>query len=69
MEDDSMKKIILIVLGWIVLSCAVNAASFDCAKAGTKVEHMICDDPDISKMDDERSSYNTRGQSELFLAR
>jgi uncharacterized protein len=56
MEDDSMKKIILIVLGWIVLSCAVNAASFDCAKAGTKVEHLICDNPELSKLDDELSA-------------
>jgi uncharacterized protein YecT (DUF1311 family) len=30
-----------------------HAASFDCAKAGTKVEHIICDNPEISKLDDE----------------
>lgn len=32
---------------------SIQAASFDCAKAGTKVEHIICDNPDISKLDDE----------------
>ncbi len=39
----------------IAFSYAVlaQAASFDCAKAGTKVEHIICDTPEISKLDDE----------------
>lgn len=30
-----------------------QAASFDCAKAGTEVDHIICDTPEISKLDDE----------------
>lgn len=29
------------------------AASFDCVKAATKVEMMICTDPDISRLDEE----------------
>lgn len=33
----------------------VQAASFDCAKATTKAEHIICDDKEISKLDDELS--------------
>ncbi len=44
---------------WIVTCCGVwmfgtsaNGASFDCAKGSTKVEHMICDDADISKLDE-----------------
>ncbi len=50
-----MKQTTLIVLGWLVLSCTVHAASFDCAKARTKVEHLICDNPEILKLDDELS--------------
>lgn len=34
---------------------SIEAASFDCAKAVTKVEHLICDNPEISKFDDELS--------------
>ena len=52
-----------ILLGWIVLSA--QGASFDCAKAGTKVEHLICDDPEISKLDDELGvAYKTALQDE-----
>lgn len=32
---------------------SVQAASFDCAKAQSKVEDIICDNPEISKLDDE----------------
>lgn len=52
-------KAFLIVpfLGWIALSA--NAASFDCAKASTKVEHMICADSEISKLDEELNTAYT----------
>lgn len=30
-----------------------QAASFDCSKASTKVEHIICDNPEISRLDEE----------------
>jgi uncharacterized protein len=53
MEDAGMKQATLIVFWWLVLEFTAQAASFDCAKAGTKVEHIICDNPDISKLDDE----------------
>ncbi len=37
-----------------------RAASFDCAKATTKIEKMICDNPVISKLDDELNAvYKT----------
>ena len=36
--------------GWLLLVSA-QAASFDCSKAQTKVEHLICDNPEISKLD------------------
>lgn len=37
----------------LALAGSAQAASFDCAKASTKVEHIICDNPEISKLDDE----------------
>lgn len=40
------------MLGWLSLASA-QAASFDCGKAQAKVEHLICDNPEISKLDDE----------------
>jgi uncharacterized protein len=36
-----------------LLVTAAHAASFDCAKASTKIELVICDNPEISKLDDE----------------
>ncbi len=29
------------------------AASFDCSMAGSAVEHMVCDDPELSRLDEE----------------
>jgi|GEM_PF-3356278 len=41
----------------LVLVCTapspLHAASFDCAKASTKIEHLICDDAELSKLDEE----------------
>lgn len=48
-----MKRTAWIVVGWLVLGGAAQAASFDCEKAHTKVERIICDNPEISKLDDE----------------
>ena len=59
-EDGRMKTIIghsvcraFCAISILVFAMSAQAASFDCAKAGTKVEHMICDNPEISKLDDE----------------
>lgn len=46
-----MKRLLIIFAG-LVLVVSARAASFDCAKAGTKVERLICADPEISKLDD-----------------
>lgn len=35
----------------------VHAASFDCAKAGTFVEHLICADQNLSTLDDGLSNF------------
>lgn len=39
---------ITVLLFW---SAPTSAASFDCAKATTKIEHMICTTPELSKLD------------------
>lgn len=46
-------RVAALFLGWLLFSAPAQAASFDCAKAGTKVEHIICDNPEISKLDEE----------------
>ena len=48
-----------------VLALPAHAASFDCAKASTKVEHIICDNPDVSKLDEElAASYKAALQDQ-----
>lgn len=64
-----MKHLFLIVFGWLVLNCSVHAASFDCGKAASKVEKLICSDAAISKLDDEltavyRSALQNKTQAE-----
>lgn len=44
---------IVIPLACVTLALSAQAASFDCTKAQSKVEHIICDNPEISKLDDE----------------
>ena len=44
-------KCILYLFG--LLALPVQAASFDCAKAGTKIEKLICGDAELSKLDEE----------------
>jgi len=41
------------LLSCLLLALSAQAASFDCGKAQTKVEHLICDNPEISVLDDE----------------
>lgn len=43
----------LFLAGFIVPDVAVQAASFDCAKAGTAFEHAICDNPELSAADEQ----------------
>ena len=46
----------LCMLGSLVLlSCSALAASFDCAKAASVPERLICADPELSRLDDELS--------------
>lgn len=42
-----MKRIIWVIFGWIVLFASAQAASFDCGKATTSVEKLICSSPEL----------------------
>lgn len=54
-----MKQITWIVLTWLVLGCPAHAASFDCARAETKVEKLICADAELSKLDEDLAAAYT----------
>ena len=46
-------KSILVLLFVFVGSSLLNAASFNCKKAGTFIEHTICGDAKLSKLDEQ----------------
>lgn len=37
----------------LTIAASADAASFDCAKAATPTEHAICDNPQLSHLDDQ----------------
>lgn len=51
-----------------VLACAsfgvAHATSFDCAKANTPADHLICNDPQLSAMDDQLFTLYEKVKSE-----
>jgi len=48
----------LLVLGFVVAGASVHAASFDCHKAATRIERMICAAPDLNSYDSQlRAAY------------
>lgn len=51
-----MKSTKWMTLVGLVLSFTVQGASFDCAKAKTKVEKLVCADPALSKQDETMQS-------------
>ncbi len=54
-----MKRIVLAIYGFLTLATA-QGASFDCAKARSKVEHLICETSEISKLDEDlAASYKS----------
>lgn len=57
----SMKSVIVITFLWMFMVAGVHAASFDCIKAKNNVEHLICDNQEISKLDDELSASYVSG--------
>ena len=52
-----MKKLQFFTLVLSALACtkSIQAASFDCSKAGNKIERAICQDSEISKLDEDLS--------------
>ncbi len=55
-----MSRIWSIVAGCLVLAAAAHGASFDCTKARTKTEGLICSNDELSKLDDQLSAaYKT----------
>lgn len=48
-----MKRIFWLFAIWVMALHWAHAASFDCAKARTKVEHLIFGNSELSKLDDE----------------
>ena len=58
-------KCFLFLSALLAFTLPAQGASFDCGKAQTKVEHLICDNPEISKLDEELSTaYKTALQDE-----
>ena len=49
-----MKQIAFIIFG-LFMALSIDAASFDCGKAASKVEKMICDNDELSHLDEEMS--------------
>jgi uncharacterized protein YecT (DUF1311 family) len=47
-----MKRTSWIILGWLGVLTTVQAASFDCAKAASNIEKLICGDNELSKLDE-----------------
>jgi uncharacterized protein len=43
----------VVVTSGIIAVDASHAASFDCAKAATPTEHAICDNPQLSSLDEQ----------------
>jgi len=48
-----MKQVVWIILGSLFLGTIAQAASFDCGKASSKIEKLICGSPKLSALDDD----------------
>jgi uncharacterized protein YecT (DUF1311 family) len=50
-----MNRLLAVLVGLLLIAAATPAAaaSFDCAKARTKVEKLICKDPQLSRQDED----------------
>lgn len=49
----ALSALLLIALAPVMRAAPATAASFDCAKARTKVEKLICKDPQLSRQDED----------------
>lgn len=52
----SYRSVRLLILLCLIVSSA-EAAGFDCTKTSTQIERLICDHPDLSKLDDELADF------------
>jgi len=52
----------------LLATCLTQAASFDCAKAGTPVEKTICGNPRLSELDEHLRRYYSAGRAALGQA-
>jgi uncharacterized protein len=59
----AIRYLLLIVTFVIAFIPLVYAASFDCSKASTTVERMICADPEVSKLDE---ALNVKYKAQLL---
>ncbi len=50
-----MRRTVFFISGLLMLTAA-HAASFDCAKAASRVEKLICSDPQLSQRDEEMNA-------------
>jgi hypothetical protein len=47
-----MLRCLILVLALLLLPVATQAASFDCKKATSRIEKVICGDPELSRLDE-----------------
>jgi len=60
-----MMRTVVVAVFLLGISSAASAQSFDCKKAGTPVERMICADTMLSELDEHLGRYYTAGRAEL----
>lgn len=48
-----MKRIVWVIFAWVALEATAQATSFNCNKASSRVENMICSSKALSKLDDD----------------
>ena len=51
----SLRHMLGIILGTVFLHAVAHAASFDCNKATSDVEKVICGNSELSRLDDDLS--------------
>jgi len=61
-----MKKLVALTLTAVFLTSPAFGASFNCEKAGTRVEHLICDNPDLSSADESMSAFYKEALDALY---
>lgn len=64
----SLYGVILTVISTSSLARDYDSASFDCSRATTKVEKLICDNPDLSNVDKRLGEVYVRMQKSLSKA-